>query len=198
MKGSMQKPSDGRLQRLGRILNHERTQTYERIRELRSEQQKDATPAPGDQLDEARSLAEIETHAGLIERAQYRLKAIDAALNRLQQNRYGLCEDCGEEIPAERLQALPFAALCVTCQLKQNKTRRQGGGSIDEASRKLWSVPPEMDESLETQDALVEPEERLLVHDKQPFGPELGEFEQLPPVATAKRRGRIKRRDGEE
>jgi len=54
-----------------------------------------------------------------------------------------------------------------------------------------------MDETLETQDALAEPEHKLVVHDKRPFGPELGEFEQ-PPAATAGRRGRIKQRRGGE
>jgi DnaK suppressor protein len=198
MKTSVKKKNDDRLRRLRQMLQRERTQTYERIRDLRNEQQEDATPSPGDELDEARSLTEIETRAGLIERAEYSLKAIDGALNRIERNRYGLCETCLQEIPVERLQALPFAAYCVECQQKRNNLLRPGQGSIDKASSKLWAMPTEMDESLEAQDALVQPEERLFVHDKKPFGPELGEFEQLAAVATARRRGRIKRPQREE
>jgi DnaK suppressor protein len=198
MKTPMQKKPDARLQRLRQILDREQNHAYERIRELRNEQQQDAAPSPGDGLDDTSSLAEIETHAGLIEREEDRLKAIEDALSRLERNRYGLCEGCGNEIPTERLQAMPFAAYCVQCQRKRSNKLRPGEGSIDQASSKLWAPPKEMDESLETQDALLEPEERLVVHDKEPFGSELGEFEQLPPVATARRRGRIKQRHRED
>jgi RNA polymerase-binding transcription factor len=194
----MQKTPDARLQRLWQILDRERTHAYDRIREFRDEQQQDAAPSPSDELDEARSLAEIETHAGVNEREEDRLKVIEDALSRLERNRYGLCEGCGNEIPTERLQAMPFAAYCVQCQRKRSNEFRRGEGSIDEASSKLWAPPMEMDESLETQDALLELEERLVVHDKEPFGSELGEFEQLPSVATARRRGRIKQRHRED
>jgi len=194
----MQKKPDARLQRLRQILDRERTHTYDRIGELRNEQQQDVAPPPGDGIDEARSLAEVETHASLIEREEDRLKAIEAALSRLERNHYGLCEGCGNEIPTERLQAMPFAAFCVQCQRKRSNELRRGGGSVDEASIKLWAPLMEMDESIERQDALLEPEERLVVHDKEPFGSEVGEFEQLPPVATARRRGRIKQRHRED
>jgi DnaK suppressor protein len=192
MKRSAQEPNQGRLRGMRRILERERSQTYQRIRELRNDQQGAATPSPRDQLDEARALTEVETHAGLIELAESHLKAIDAALSRLERNRYGLCEGCGNEIPIARLRALPFATYCLRCQQKQD-LKRSGEASADRAARKLWAIPPEMDESLETQDSIAEPEERLFVHDKKPFGAELGEFEQLPPVASARLRGRIKR-----
>jgi DnaK suppressor protein len=39
-----------------------------------------------------------------------------AALARLEAGEYGTCATCGEPIPAERLQALPFAVRCVACQ----------------------------------------------------------------------------------
>ena len=185
---------DARPQQVRLILERERSRAYTRIRELREEQEQNATPSPADELDEARSLAQIETDASLIELAEDRLKAIDVALSRLERNRYGLCEGCGNEIPVVRLRALPFAIYCVRCRQKYEVTR-SGEGFIDNASSKCWRTSKEMDKSLETQDALVEPEDQLCVHDKQPFGPELGEFEQLPPVATARRRGRIKQHE---
>jgi DnaK suppressor protein len=194
MKKLPREPDHSRVQRVRRTLDRERIHTCERIRRLREEQQQDDAPSPRDEFDEARSLAEIETHAGLIERAELHLKAIDAALSRLEGNRYGRCEGCGEELPFERLQAVPLATYCVGCQAQRNTMVRPGEGSIDEASSKLWVKPAEMDESLEAQDALVEPEEQLFVHDQKPFGTEIGEFEQLPPVATARRRGRVKKR----
>jgi DnaK suppressor protein len=184
-----------RVEALRRLLNEERNKIRERVREFRREQEEDATPLPSDELDVARSLADVETHAGLIERAEYRLKAIDAAFSRIERGRYGICEECGEEIPVERLKVLPFAGYCVDCQSKRNHRLRPGEGAIDEPSRYLWNPPEELDESEEKQDALTGPEEQMPVRDRWPLGEEVGEFEQLPPVPTARRRGRMKRKD---
>lgn len=40
---------------------------------------------------------------------------IDRALESLAEGTYGICESCGDEIPAARLEALPASTLCVTC-----------------------------------------------------------------------------------
>ncbi|HEY2931985.1 MAG TPA: TraR/DksA family transcriptional regulator [Acidobacteriota bacterium] len=49
-----------------------------------------------------------------VERAQF--VAIEAALRRIDDGTYGKCEDCGEEIPAKRLEAVPWAPRCTACQ----------------------------------------------------------------------------------
>lgn len=41
---------------------------------------------------------------------------IELALAKLENGRYGRCEDCGDEIPATRLRAVPWARLCLGCQ----------------------------------------------------------------------------------
>jgi DnaK suppressor protein len=48
-------------------------------------------------------------------RNQMRLQ-LDAALQRLEEGGYGLCEDCQKPISEERLKALPFARRCIDCQ----------------------------------------------------------------------------------
>ena len=50
---------------------------------------------------------------------------IDEALERLKQNTYGICEECELDIAEERLKALPFTRLCVTCQADQEKEAKQ-------------------------------------------------------------------------
>lgn len=47
------------------------------------------------------------------------LAEIQAALTRLDDGTYGTCIDCGGQINAERLAALPAAARCLSCQAKQ-------------------------------------------------------------------------------
>ena len=52
------------------------------------------------------------------------LSDIEFALQRLKEGTYGICESCGEEISERRLQALPWAQLCLECAEK-----RQGPSS---------------------------------------------------------------------
>lgn len=145
-----------RIEGLRALLNHERTLALERIREYRTAQEQEALSSPGDELDFARALADVETHASLIERVEDRLRAVDSAFDLLERGRYGTCAGCGEDIPLERLKALPFATLCVDCQQERNRARHLGEGTIDEPFAHLWSVPEEMAESTETsQDEFV-------------------------------------------
>src|ERR1700720_4583603 len=92
---------------LKKLLPKERAATLARVRELMRQQQGTGIPPPADEMDVARSLAEVETHAALFERAQERLGAIDAAIARLGAGVYGTCARCGDEIPLARLQVIP-------------------------------------------------------------------------------------------
>ena len=80
-----------------------------------------ATPDAGDQAvaDLLADLGEAETTRDLGE-----LRALEAALKRVSDGAYGLCVDCGEDIPYERLHAQPSAARCVACQQRHEKTYR--------------------------------------------------------------------------
>ncbi len=46
---------------------------------------------------------------------------IDDALRRLDQSQYGKCETCSEQINFERLKALPFVRLCISCQSEEER-----------------------------------------------------------------------------
>jgi len=53
-----------------------------------------------------------------------RLRLIDAALSRIQNDRYGICMKCGKKIPEERLEAIPDALMCITCKTSDEKMNR--------------------------------------------------------------------------
>ena len=53
-----------------------------------------------------------------------RLRMIDSALTRIQQGKYGLCMKCGKKIPHERLEAIPYALLCIECKTAEEKRNR--------------------------------------------------------------------------
>ena len=46
---------------------------------------------------------------------QQEIRAIEAALKRMDAGEYGFCVRCGDEVEAERLDLLPFAPFCKTC-----------------------------------------------------------------------------------
>ena len=53
-----------------------------------------------------------------------RLRLIDSALSRIQNGRYGACMKCGKKIPNERLEAIPYALMCIDCKSSDEKSRR--------------------------------------------------------------------------
>jgi len=50
-----------------------------------------------------------------------RLKQIDSALTRIKQGKYGSCIKCGARIPKERLEAMPYALMCIDCKSKEER-----------------------------------------------------------------------------
>ncbi|HEX6166624.1 MAG TPA: TraR/DksA C4-type zinc finger protein [Acidimicrobiales bacterium] len=77
---------------------------------------------PGDvQFDEESGegdtlAVERERDLALSAQARAAIEQIDAAVEKIHAGTYGRCENCGTTIPRERLKALPYAALCVTCK----------------------------------------------------------------------------------
>ena len=66
--------------------------------------------------DQALMDLERELGISLMEMRNRRRQSIDEALTRLHEGTYGMCAECGIEISEKRLQAVPFAKLCVECQ----------------------------------------------------------------------------------
>jgi RNA polymerase-binding protein DksA len=56
-----------------------------------------------------------EIDYALGENSQAVLGEIDAALARIEDGTYGTCTNCGKEIAVERLEAQPWASLCIDC-----------------------------------------------------------------------------------
>ena len=52
------------------------------------------------------------------------LKLIDSALTRIKQGKYGHCIKCGKRIPQDRLQAIPYALMCIECKSEEERRNR--------------------------------------------------------------------------
>jgi len=67
---------------------------------------------------------EQEFTLSLAEFGSQSLPLIEAALDRIDEGTFGVCEECGVNIPRARLNAIPFAHLCVKCASEQEQQNR--------------------------------------------------------------------------
>lgn len=95
------------------LLDKERQDLLEEIERLRDllKTETDASTQDGDP-----DIYERERNLAFLEAAEQRLEAVERAIRTLEKGTYGLCERCGRQIEPERLEALPDAALCLSCQ----------------------------------------------------------------------------------
>lgn len=74
---------------------------------------------PGGQLEEAASeVEEYSTNLPIEFSLESRLKEINLALEKIKNGKYGVCEECKEKIPEERLRVSPEAKFCIKCEKK--------------------------------------------------------------------------------
>lgn len=71
--------------------------------------------------DTASATYDRELEQGLEEGAEELLSKIDAALRRIDNGTYGICDNCGEPIGEERLEAMPWATLCIDCKRREER-----------------------------------------------------------------------------
>lgn len=82
-----------------------------------SESSSDRSPDPGNaeasstKLEYAKELSLEQNTLDLLSKVQW-------ALAKMDEGTYGICESCGKSIPLARLDALPYATLCVDCARK--------------------------------------------------------------------------------
>ena len=82
------------------------------------------TVESGDVVDIASDTIDRTLLNSLGEQDSRRLTLIDRALDRITQGTYGLCLSCGKPIPEARLESIPYAALCIECQTKEERRNR--------------------------------------------------------------------------
>ena len=83
----------------------------------------------GDVADFGLDAAQDELSSQLAEVESRELVNIESALERIREGSYGKCEHCEEVIPLARLQALPYATLCIRCQREAEKDGSRRGAS---------------------------------------------------------------------
>ena len=82
--------------------------------------------APLHMADLGSDTFEQEVSLSLLENDNQRLEEVGAALQRIEQGRFGRCEECGGAIPIERLRAVPYARLCIECARDAEQPAQRG------------------------------------------------------------------------
>ena len=85
----------------------------------------------GDVVDVALDSAQDEISSQLAEVESRELASIENALERMRTGQYGLCETCLSKIPMARLNALPYATMCIECQREYERTGGASGAEAD-------------------------------------------------------------------
>jgi DnaK suppressor protein len=75
--------------------------------------------------DFAQALSEREINDTLVHLLAENREQVERALDRLSDGKYGVCEDCGTDIPTERLRFRPEATRCVDCQGRWDRLNRR-------------------------------------------------------------------------
>ena len=87
--------------------------------------------APKESLPDPTDRASFESDRDLMLRIRDResklIKKIKLALDRIEDNTFGVCENCGEDISIARLQARPVTTLCIDCKTKEEAAERARG-----------------------------------------------------------------------
>jgi len=82
---------------------------------------------PGDSGDVSLADAVADLNVLRADRHVHELRDIDGAFARMKSGAYGICTDCGADIPAQRLLAYPAAKRCMACQQRHEQLFAQEG-----------------------------------------------------------------------
>lgn len=103
------------------VLEKERKQTRTELDRLRDALK---TEVEIEDMEEAAfDLIERDKTQALIFTLERKLEEIKHAIKRAQEQTYGICESCGQEIEPERLEIFPETTLCIRCKRQREKQR---------------------------------------------------------------------------
>lgn len=115
------------VQKYKKLLEERRTQIIENAQNTLAEEMALAADDLPDEMDLASSEALQSFTLRLRGREKFLLEKIEHALEKIRNDSFGLCEECGEEIGAKRLEARPETNLCIKCKEEQELAERDFG-----------------------------------------------------------------------
>jgi DnaK suppressor protein len=122
-----------RLDEIKNILLKMKEETLKEIsKSMKSSSDLPSGEPSGDIYDQASSERDRELGLLLGDREREKLRNIEEALLRFEEGDYGICDECGDEIPIGRLKVMPFARYCVRCKSDIERMQAQNRRFEDE------------------------------------------------------------------
>ncbi len=110
------------MEEIKRLLLAEKAALLAEIRDKSSKKNK-TNSAIGDAIDSSVEEQDRELDLLLQDREQSRLKGIENALQRMESDDFGYCDECGENISKKRLLAVPLTRMCINCQSNEERSQ---------------------------------------------------------------------------
>jgi DnaK suppressor protein len=104
---------------------------YDELSSSASHRDEIAVETAADEMDRLQQQLSRDMAVRNLDRTSLLLKSVRAALERLEDETYGMCLRCEEQIPEKRLKAVPWAAYCVDCQETIDRHRAEGNDDSD-------------------------------------------------------------------
>lgn len=92
-----------------------RSELMRRVKAIDADVHHKKEPVEKDFAEQVTQRENDEVLTAIDEEAQQTINSIDAALTRIKEGSYGICTKCGETIPENRLNVLPYVTTCVEC-----------------------------------------------------------------------------------
>jgi len=112
------------LKRFKTMLEESKRQLLASAKKTLSEESSVDTNELPDEIDQASSEYQQSMIFRLRDREKFLLAKIDKALQRIENDTFGICEKCEEEISVKRLEARPVTTLCIRCKEEQEQKER--------------------------------------------------------------------------
>jgi DnaK suppressor protein len=96
----------------------------------------DSTRVFPDMVDQAVLDSQVDFKLRIRGRQKLLIQKIQRALERIEDGSFGICEECGEDIPVKRLKARPVTTLCIVCKSRVEAHER----AVDSGHRQLGDL----------------------------------------------------------
>lgn len=133
-------------------LRNEKESALREIARLETQLREEIEPASATDDDSADAAADIYERGkiiSLIANLESKIHSLDRALELAAEGSYGICEKCGETIPAERLDIMPEATLCVRCASERERGLRRYASANARRMRDEAFFPDDSEEESE-------------------------------------------------
>ncbi len=96
----------------------------ELVREICERRDHLAIDSASDPMDQVRNIADRDFTVRNVDRMCAVLRLVEGALREIHEGTFGVCGQCGDDIPVKRLEAVPWSPYCVSCQERAEQVER--------------------------------------------------------------------------